>query len=355
MQTRTCELSRWAEQVGSGALCDPGDAITLPLPEVVPEDRVGAALEIAARLGATIPTPGSGCTAQLWDLLARLAAYDLSIARTLEPHVDALAILDQAGLSPADVGADRHSTWGVYAAEGPAGRLEARETSTGWVVDGVKPWCSLAGRLSHALVTAWTSATTRGLFAVPLSGADVQTNSTEWASRGLTQIPSAPTKFVDVAAVPVGAEGWYLTRPGFWWGAIGVAACWYGGAAGVARRAAPRPGGRAPDQIAELHLGALDTRLYAAREALRSAAVAVDDPGVRSDDELLARRVRALVREVTDDVLTRTARATGPAPLTFEEGHARRVADLSVYVRQEHGERDLAALGRLWSGDGDRR
>ncbi|HET7399524.1 MAG TPA: acyl-CoA dehydrogenase, partial [Intrasporangium sp.] len=33
--------------------------------------------------------------------------------------------------------------------------------------------------------------------------------------------------------------------------------------------------------------------------------------------------------------------------LAFEEEHARRVADLRLYVRQEHAERDQAALGRF--------
>jgi hypothetical protein len=44
-------------------------------------------------------------------------------------------------------------------------------------------------------------------------------------------------------------------------------------------------------------------------------------------------------------MVTRTARATGPAPLALDADHAHRVADLSIYIRQEHAERDLAALG----------
>ncbi|GAA2039591.1 hypothetical protein GCM10009740_35490 [Terrabacter terrae] len=34
-------------------------------------------------------------------------------------------------------------------------------------------------------------------------------------------------------------------------------------------------------------------------------------------------------------------------PLALEEDHAGRVADLQLYVRQDHAERDEAALGRL--------
>lgn len=345
-------IMSWTDEIASGRLCAPDLQIALDLPDEVPVQRVSFALHLAGELAGRLPAPGSGSTLQLWDAMSRIAAYDLTVARALEPHVDARSILQQADLPLGDVGADERSTWGVFAAEGPDGRLAARETSTGWVVDGVKPWCSLAGQLSHALVTAWTSDSDRRLFAVSL-GRDVRPRTAGWASRGLVDIPSAPAEFADVAAVPVGAEGWYLVRPGFWWGGIGVAACWYGGAAGVARRLAPRPAGtgRAPDQIAQLHLGEADTLLFAARSALAHAASRVDDPMARAEDEVLARRVRGLARSVVDDVLGITARATGPAPLTFDEEHARRVADLSVYVRQDHGERDLAALGARLAAD----
>ena len=39
--------------------------------------------------------------------------------------------------------------------------------------------------------------------------------------------------------------------------------------------------------------------------------------------------------------------ALGPGPLAMDAEHAARVADLTLYVRQHHAERDLAALGRL--------
>jgi hypothetical protein len=62
--------------------------------------------------------------------------------------------------------------------------------------------------------------------------------------------------------------------------------------------------------------------------------------------QLLARRVRAVVEHAADEAITRTGRALGPGPLCEDSGHAQRVADLSVYIRQSHAERDLAELGR---------
>jgi hypothetical protein len=45
------------------------------------------------------------------------------------------------------------------------------------------------------------------------------------------------------------------------------------------------------------------------------------------------------------EVLSLVGHTLGPAPLAFDETHARRVADLEIYVRQHHAERDLADLG----------
>jgi hypothetical protein len=58
-------------------------------------------------------------------------------------------------------------------------------------------------------------------------------------------------------------------------------------------------------------------------------------------------RVRATVERGCDEVLARTGRATGAAPLCQDEAHGRRVADLTAYLRQSHAEADLAAAGAL--------
>ncbi len=331
-----------------------GGLLDVPLPGVdsvlrrltePTDDRVGAALRAAADVAAVAPLPGEGRTLGRWDLLARLGALDLTTARALEPHLDALAILAAAGRPDlSGLGTGSVDTWGVYAAEGPGVRVTAAGADdAGWTVSGHKPWCSLAERLSHALVTAWTGVGSRRLFAVRLHHPGVTpTDGAGWVSRGLADVPSVGIDLDAVPAVPVGADGWYLQRPGFAWGGMGVAACWYGATAAVARRLLPRPGGREPDQVALLHVGTADAELYAARSVLRAAAAAVDgdEAGART-----AYRVRHVVARTAERLIERTARATGPAPLALEDDHSRRVADLTVYVRQEHAERDAAVLG----------
>jgi len=311
-------------------------------------DDISRCLDLARGVGRTLPLPGSGRTAKRWQALAACAAGDLTAARVLEPHADALGILAEAGEADGDPGCS-DSTWGVFAAEAPGARLEFRDGA----LHGTKPWCSLGDRLSHALVTAHAGEQ-RGLFAVALRSPGVRADPPErWVSRGLARVTSVAMHFDGVAARPVGEPGWYLRRPGFAWGGIGVAACWYGGAVALAAPLRVRVRERGND-IDALHLGVVDLALHSAREALAAAARRVDDATVTdpattdpatTDPAALALRVRSTVAAAAETVLRRVAHALGPAPLAFDERHARRVADLEIYLRQHHGERDVAALG----------
>jgi hypothetical protein len=132
---------------------------------------------------------------------------------------------------------------------------------------------------------------------------------------------------------------------------MGVAACWLGGARGVAaplyRAVAAEHEGKSPDEHAHAHLGAVDAAIAAAEAMLVSAACYVDAEPHGGRAELIARRVRAVAERAVDEAIVRTGRALGPAPLVLDATHAKRVADLSIYVRQSHAERDLAALGKL--------
>ncbi|GEP38288.1 acyl-CoA dehydrogenase [Nocardioides psychrotolerans] len=293
-----------------------------------------------------VPQPGAGETMERWEVLATLGAHDLQVARAAEPHLDALAILDEAGRSDLT---GPELRWGVFAAEGPGLRLTAEQHDDDtWTLSGTKPWCSLGSQLERALVTAWVDEERRGMFAVDLTDPRVTPAGTgqSWAPSGLRDIPSGSLAFDAVDARPVGDPGWYLRRDGFGWGGIGVAAVWYGGAVAVHRRMLRQAGGRALDQVGLAHLGAADACLHGARAVLAESAAAVDAGLVTGPaGRVAALRVRQVVADAVEAVLLHAAHALGPAPLVEAE-HARRVADLQLYVRQHHAERDAAALGR---------
>ncbi len=279
-----------------------------------------------------LPLPASGRTAERWQRLAELAAENIVAARVAEAHVDAVAILHELGGKPPEPG----QLWSVWAAEAPDAVLTATDIRGAYLLNGTKVWCPGAGFCTHALVTARRDDGTPGLFAVTVTDPTVKALPSTWWNAGMAGSDTRPVQFTNTHAVAVGDPGDYLIRPGFWHGAIGVAACWLGGA----RQVADPLYRCAASQSADAYYVAL---------AGGDAAAQVDaDPFDRAGTaQLLARRVRTVVEHAVDEAITRTGRALGPGPLCQDGRHAQRVADLSIYIRQSHAERDLAELGRL--------
>jgi hypothetical protein len=292
----------------------------------------------------TMPLPGAGQTPQRVEALIALGAADCVLARLAEGHADALAIL--AELKGPEPGAGR--LWGVWAAQ-PPGRpgLEAHLDGDSWWVEGEKPYCSGAAACDAALVTA-NASTGNQLLAVDLRQGGVEALDGTWRALGMAGSDSRTVRFRGVAAVSVGPPGAYVDRPGFWHGAVGVAACWMGGALGVAGALSRAATERELDQHALAHLGAVDGAVTAMHSVLLGAAREFDlDPLNRQGRAaLIARRTRTVVEWGSTLVLERVGRALGAGPLTQDAAHSRRVADLTVYLRQSHAERDLFDHGK---------
>jgi len=294
-----------------------------------------------------LPRPGSGATRQRWAAFADLAGEDLSLARLGEGHADAVAILAELGGPEPSPG----SRWGVWAANPPGRGVTAARQAGGWLLAGTKQYCSGARVCTHALVTAAAEDGER-LFAVTTE--QLAPRPGTWPATGMAGSDTLDVDFPGIAADPVGPPGGYTGRPGFSHGGAGVAACWYGGARAVAQTLLAAAGKRDIGPYALAHLGAVDIGLRTVREALDRAADEIDaDPGDLSGaGPVRALRVRALTEAVASDVLARTGRALGAGPLSHDRAHSRAVADLTVYLRQHHAERDLAHLGELVASQG---
>ena len=302
---------------------------------------------------ADLPLPAGGDTRARWSELTAMCAQDVSAGRLVEAHADADAIL--AEIEGTRVGPGEF--WGVWAAEPPMPVLTARRTGGGggdgrgsggggWVLDGVKAWCSGATVCTHALVTALDDDEPR-LYAVDLRHPGVSARPDGWAHPGMAETGTTAVEFRDVPARAVGDRRSYLDRPGFWHGGIGVAACWLGAGIAVARPLVARSSRPDADEHALAHLGAVDAALGGAVWALDAAAREIDSvPPDRVADRHRAVRVRAIVEAAVDDTLRRVGRALGAGPLAMDPHHAQVTLDASVYIRQFHAERDLAGLGR---------
>ena len=296
-----------------------------------------------------LPLPGHGHTLLRWRALAEVAAHSLSLAKLYEGHTDALAILSELQADLATEGL----RWAVWCAEPPGERVQATSTAphaaahAGMAVQlsGYKPWCSGARAVDRALVSGWLADGRRCLIAVTMDQPGIRRDDSHWQAVGMAASASADVHFDGATGVLVGAPGQYLSRPGFHHGGAGVAACWHGAAARNSSHL-QQAVGQGEDPHRQAHLGALDVALAGAAGLLRDAAARID--ATPSDPCLLAvSRARLAVEAAAEEVLRRVPRAIGPGPLCKNRGLAQLMADLPVFIRQSHAERDQAALGRL--------
>jgi alkylation response protein AidB-like acyl-CoA dehydrogenase len=301
-------------------------------------DRFRALLRSGA---LELPAVGRGRTSERHLALRDFGREDLSLARVVEAHTDATAILAEAGRRPRV-----DALYGVWAADGPKSQLSLVESAGGeLILRGVKQYCSGAGFLNAALVTAHHDDDLL-LIDVPLADGRITVDTSSWTSPAFAATTTGTATFGDVRITReqiVGGAGWYLQRPGFWHGAVGPAACWAGGAVGLvdAARNARRDN---PHGLA--HLGALEALSWGMTAVLDRAGREIDADPL---DELREGRRRALsarhlIERSCTEVMDRFGRATGPALLAFDPQVAQRYAELTLYVRQCHAERDLQDL-----------
>jgi alkylation response protein AidB-like acyl-CoA dehydrogenase len=302
---------------------------------------VATALQALVAMGADrLPLPGSGRTLERWRRLAAVAQRDLSLAKLYEGHTDALAILEELDGGPARAGA-----WGTWCAEPPQARLAVHARADGSLrLRGRKAWCSGAALLDHALVSGWNADGEPCLAAVSLRQPGVRVSDEGWPAVGMADSCSVDVLFDDAVATAVGPPHAYVRRPGFWHGGAGIAACWWGGAVGIARAVQAALSQRDPDPHQRAHLGAIDVALGTCAALLREAAAWIDRHPTQ-DAQVCALRVRLAVEQGAEQVLRHAGRALGAGPLCKQPALARAMADLPVFLRQSHAERDLAALG----------
>lgn len=304
-------------------------------------EHAAPALEAAARdtllRRPTLPLPGGGHTLERWRALADIAGQDLCVAKVLEAHYDAQAILADLHAPPLMPGI----LAAVWAAEGPQATLRFDEDSG--TVSGNKPWCSGAGLVDVALVTAQSEAGAR-LVCIRSDAPGLLLQPQRWHATGMGGIPSGSVQFERVPAEPVGRPGAYLARPGFWHGGAGIAACWYGAAVALAAPLQRSPRVEGDAQSAAL-LGQVDMALQSSAALLRELAAWVDAmPAQPHTTDVI--RVRSVVERSCVQVLDAVGRALGPAPMCLDAEHAKRWSDLTVFIRQSHADRDWAELGR---------
>lgn len=325
--------------------------LTAALHKLDPNLECSRQLDALLKMGyGDLPLPAAGATWQRWQALAAVGQHDLSLAKLYEGHTDALAILAElGGLDPTNW----PGSWGVWASESPGGRTQLHRLADGSsYVSGTKLWCSGALTASQGLLTAWLADSDASqLVAVRLNQSGVKVDADHWKAVGMANSLSVKATFDKVACTPVGKPGEYLSRPGFWQGGAGVAACWLGGATGIANSLAESlyqfsaaHGHGATSAFKLAALGKVYLAIAQTTAILQSAAAWIDQhPAADASRVALAARLSA--EQCAKTVIHEVGQAMGASPFCLDEKFARAAADLPVFIRQSHAEKDFAALG----------
>lgn len=286
----------------------------------------------------TVSSPISG-TLSRWQILAYVAGIDLTIAKWFESHLDAVSILHEVGADKADQG-----LWAVWAAEGHPDPIRYEQGQ----VTGTKAWCSGANIVDHGLMTYRDERGQSQLVIVDMHQSGIEINNEEWQAVGMQATDTATLQFHEASAHQVGAENAYLERAGFWHGAAGVSACWYGATAHLAGYLISAYQQK-PNHYKAMYLGEIATALAVTQQYFYHVADLIDREPQLSH-ELIIRQLRSQVEKTARQIMAAVGQALGAAPFCRNAHFARLSADLPVFIRQSHAAFDLQKIGEL-TGD----
>jgi alkylation response protein AidB-like acyl-CoA dehydrogenase len=273
--------------------------------------------------------------------LEALGRTDIPLSRLTEGHVDALRIHAEAGTRPLD-----GCLYGVWASRSRGTGIRASRTDEGWHLEGTLRFASGAGVLDRALVPVWLDDETSLLLDVAVDAWPV--DETAWQTSAMRLSHSHTVQLdhdvPDREARQLGGAGFYLDRPAFFPGGVGVAAVWVGGAARVVDLVRRHVGAGPVPPAVQLRLGHLRTELVTAASAVEAAAARLAGEEVALP-QVLATETRSVVGAAVRRLLEQARTVAGPAGLAFDGPLTRAVDDLDLYVRQQSTDGDALFLG----------
>ena len=337
-----------------------------------------ATLRGAGVLRAVLPAP-EGCgmgwtpgTARpLSDLLRRIGAADLALARLVEGHVNAAVLVEVHGERPAReamrAAVREDALLGVWGADGPE-PVEWMDRAEGVVVlSGGKRYASGLGHVGLALVTARAApGAPARMFLVPAAD-PARHDHDAWTASAMRATRSGG---FDAAGIVVGEEGCVggagdlMAEPWFEGGVWRYCAAHVGGAEGLIARWTDllRRMERLDDPVQRDRLGRAMAEAVAARAVVESAARTVED-ATDAPPDCVERAVAhgLLAREAVEGacarILALCERSLGMAAHDARGPVDRMRRDLSLFLRQAapDAKLDRAVTAAVGAGLGDLR
>lgn len=313
-----------------------------------PADDTAGIADLVRQLVGTIPWAELSWT-DLFVELRRLGRRSIPCGRLAEGHVDALRILQQAGRTP-----EPGALYGVWASRSRGAAVtacSADENGGALLLSGTMPFASGCGVLDRSLVTVVTDTEPAQNLLVDAPVEHWKYDQDSWCSDAMT-VSRSFTLLLDAEPVPadavVGEPGFYLERPAFLPGGVGVAAVWTGGAQAVLDMLVGWLSAGTLDQAQSMRIGGIALEVDTCCALLDRAAVALDSPADLTPDETaaLCTFTRAGIGAAVRRVLQTARDCAGPAGAAHVPQLSGAIADLDLYVRQQHADRDLYSLGQ---------
>ncbi|MGB7392839.1 MAG: acyl-CoA dehydrogenase family protein [Pricia sp.] len=311
--------------------------------------------------GLSVPTEYGGFGAgiehnstQLLEKLKEFGAYDLSLGRIFEGHINAMLLVSRFGSesqkSKYFIEAIDGKLFGIWNSELPSERLRFEQNGETYVFQGAKTFCSGAKHIERPIVTA-EGPDGSYMVLLHLDEYDVEEDFTYWRPMGMKSSVSCRFDFSGKnfeEGQIVGKAYNYVAEPDFSGGAARFAAVQLGGAEAALRATFKHLKDMertdATEQVSRL------ARLSILRETGNlwlSEMGKVMDRRYKSPSECVryANMFRTVVREICEETLQLCELSVGLQGMIAAHPLERIHRDLSVYLKQPGPDRVLQQIG----------
>ena len=271
------------------------------------------------------------------SLLRLLGQGNLAVGRVFEAHVNAIRLIARYGaandLAAAARAAGDGSLFALWVTDPPDGGLTLLP---GGVLRGRKQFCSGAGHVSHAVMTAQDPDGQVRLVMAKL-GSGVTVTKLAGGMQGMRAATTGQAAFAGVGATPFGAAGDYLREPDFSTGAWRTSAVTLGGLDALLAEAARqlRARGRLDDPHQQARMGQALIAGETARLWMQEAAPRAEAAGAGPADAVAyVNFARLAVERACLEAIALVQRCLGVAAFVRPNPVERLCRDLATYLRQ---------------------
>jgi alkylation response protein AidB-like acyl-CoA dehydrogenase len=303
------------------------------------------ALRRAGALSLPLPVSGSGTADELAAMLIWVSQGNLPVGRILEAHVNARHLIARY-----DTPREDERLYGLWVTDPPAGGLQMRRSGSRIVLSGGKQFCSGAGYVTGAVVTAEDENGATRMLRLPLGIGEV----VHPLPSPLAGMRAAVTGAVDFTGCEValdtvfGGPGDYLREPDFSAGAWRGSAVALGGLIALIDHAivSLQNSGRLQNPHAQARLAQAIIARETSRLWVYAAARAAEDPHAESGYRVATvGAARIAVETACLDAMRLIQRSLGLT--SFRQGTPieRICRDLATYLRQPAPDEVLCESG----------